>query len=570
MQISITAKSIKNISWLHVTIVLILLIGALGVFTFSNYGISTDEWLEIQMVVWHLQSVGSDQYAEPLRTEQFSEMAYYGLFFNLISIIPYILMQLLQNPDMSIGSIISEGLESGDIYVAKHLSTFLFSLLTYIGLALFTNRLLNWKFASLSVLLLALTPRFWGHSFFNPKDIPFAALFVLTSYFGVIFVQQLITTQTSENRSKIRSGLFVSAAIFGSLAGLLTCVRIGGFVILGFTILIQILLQISLKEYWRIKDLKRGLIAYSIMFFLWGLFTWLWSPIAWSNPLRWFMDAISFMSQHHYVGYTMAFGHFWSSQDPPPYYLPLWFGITIPLSTLVLATLGWVTFSVQFFKLTALQRNCFLWLSFEIFALPLIAILKHSPVYGYRHFMFVVPAVVVFATAGVAFLLKWLRHQFLRISFLTAIAVVYSAVCAEMIHLHPYEYIFFNSFARMPELARNFETDYWTISSKEAIEWINRQPGDQKVVYMLNSALTVKPYAAPQIKFIEQVNDSDDKSIPLPFYYLAVPRRRFPSDPEPLNYLSKCEIQFQVKRNLSGNEIPLSAVKQCQTPDQLT
>jgi hypothetical protein len=71
----------------------------------------------------------------------------------------------------------------------KHVVTFLFSLITYLSVVGIVAILAGIESAWLGALILALFPAFWGHTFFNPKDIPFAAMFTLGTFTGSLLLR---------------------------------------------------------------------------------------------------------------------------------------------------------------------------------------------------------------------------------------------------------------------------------------------------------------------------------------------------------------------------------------------
>ncbi len=67
-----------------------------------------------------------------------------------------------------------------ELYEDRHLVNVAFALLALGGTWRLGTLVLGGRGGVLAMLLTALTPMFYGHSFNNPKDIPFAALFVWT------------------------------------------------------------------------------------------------------------------------------------------------------------------------------------------------------------------------------------------------------------------------------------------------------------------------------------------------------------------------------------------------------
>jgi hypothetical protein len=292
--------------------------------------------------------------------------------------------------------------------------------------------------------------------------------------------------------------------------------------------------------------------------------TTLFSPVSWSSPLRWFTEAVANMSSHPWQGVTLTFGQNWHGNDTPWYYLPVWFGITTPLITLLFSAIGGIFLLIRYRKLSLLQQNIVLWLSLQVVALPLIAVLKHSTIYnGVRHFLFVLPALAVFAVAGLSFAFRYLPNRVWKTILLTVVISAYSFVAVDMIRLHPYEYIYFNQIARVPNLGKNFETDYWGLSVREAMEWINHQPEARKVVYFHAPWPSIQPFTDESITLFAYKPDMPLGDLKEPFYYLAYPRNKYGDILHPQDYFPFCEVVFQVKRRLGQVTIPLTIVKRC-------
>lgn len=98
----------------------------------------------------------------------------------------------------------------GGVYFFYKLSLYLFS---------------NWKIALFGSLCLVLSPRLFGHAFFNTKDIPFFSLFIICMYTLFRFL----------DRKDISMG-----AIHGFCCGLLMNVRIVGILVPLFTLIFLI------------------------------------------------------------------------------------------------------------------------------------------------------------------------------------------------------------------------------------------------------------------------------------------------------------------------------------------
>ncbi len=562
-----------------------LILISIGISSYGDYGISFDEKVETEMVLWHLQSIGSDG---DFREIPF-DLEFYGTFFNGISMLFFMALESLRTSFPPVASLLDQGLRSESIYLNKHLFTFLFSSLTYLGVSLCIKDLLNWKLAPVGILFLALTPRFWGHSFFNPKDIPFAALFILVSYFGAQWIAQIVKSIYSENLNiKQDYKLLFGAVFFGVIAGLLSCIRIGGFIVIGFS-LITIMGVLTVNRLQSNDDLSKipqeplasflnpkTFISLIVLGFV-VVITWFvivigLTPAAWSNPLGWLLAAINYMANHSWPGRTLTLGMALPAQ-PPWFYLPVWFGVTVPLMTLTFSVIGlwesWTQFTSQQIK----NQSLIAWLTLQCFVFPIIVVLKKTTIYdAERQFLFVIPALIVFAVIGFNKLLNVINSRAWYVACITLTIVVYSTVMADMKSLHPYEQIYFNSLARIVGIDRKFETDYWITSGREAMYWIGEQAETTKSVYAVFPHI-VEPSAKPGVSIQgvpPTILDFPATDYPRPFYFLAYPRVMLYSSsgeavtPHPHDLLPGCENVFQVERTIGTETIPLTQVKKCE------
>jgi hypothetical protein len=109
--------------------------------------------------------------------------------------------------------------------------------------------------------------------------------------------------------------------------------------------------------------------------------------------------------------------------------------------------------------------------------LVLFAMMRPNAYDGMRHFLFIVPAVAVWAAIGAAWLWRTFDRPLARGCLAAALAGVLAAQVHSLVRLHPYQYAYFNCLVGGPGgAAGRYETDYWLTSYKEAIEWIEAQP----------------------------------------------------------------------------------------------
>jgi hypothetical protein len=111
-----------------------------------------------------------------------------------------------------------------------------------------------------------------------------------------------------------------------------------------------------------------------------------------------------------------------------------------------------------------------------IFWCPLIGIVLIKPNLAlfdaWRHILFLVGPLIILSSIGLyAFIQSKKKYVVIIAIFLCAINI--GITINTMVKLHPYEYIYFNSLVGgLKGAYRNYETDYWGASFKEATEWI--------------------------------------------------------------------------------------------------
>ncbi|MBI4436386.1 MAG: glycosyltransferase family 39 protein [Candidatus Omnitrophica bacterium] len=113
---------------------------------------------------------------------------------------------------------------------------------------------------------------------------------------------------------------------------------------------------------------------------------------------------------------------------------------------------------------------------------------------GLRHFLEFVPPMAILAGVGAAQGMEWLLKK-ARVNIKTVrtglwtlfSGILYLPILISMIRLHPYEYLYFNSLTGglKGAQARNdlhYASDYWGLSYKEGIEWLNLHAASDAVV----------------------------------------------------------------------------------------
>ena len=336
-------KFVKNSSARVVAVILLLL--SIGLSQVDHYGISFDERVEIFMVRWNYELVTENK---PIPRD----LRYYGTVFNFSTQFLYEIKNAIAGETERFGSYRDHDWLAFDANRFKHLVTFkhgftfVFSMIAYLAVAGIVSRLVGAAYAWIGPVALFFFPRFWGHSFFNPKDIPFAAMLTLGTYVGGCLIEtfnqvdlNLLEKQTNKH-SIVRA--YIAAALYGCLVGLATGVRIGGLFLLVFVLLAHVATR--LPKWLKTKQLRQVTLRfsglYALMLSTWGLTTTAIHPAAWSNPVKWLIDTLLYLSDHIWSDTVLFAGDYIPAQSLPWSYLPTWLLITTPVFMLVAIVFG--------------------------------------------------------------------------------------------------------------------------------------------------------------------------------------------------------------------------------------
>jgi hypothetical protein len=328
----------------------------------------------------------------------------------------------------------------------------------------------------LALLVLALTPVFYGQSFYNAKDIPFAALYALA--LGAILACD-DWPKTSWKR----------ALGAGVLIGLAAAIRVGGIVLFGFALVLWLATLVlrggsSGRPGWPARrDLGRlaarwlGAVAAG-----WTAMVAFW-PWAMLDPLRNPFRAAARFSRFWDEMLIFYDGRLLPAREVSRFYLPNWFGLTLPELYLVAGVLGVLGLALLWRArrlgpaacLPLLQAG---WLASIPALLVAGVVINHMPLYdGLRHFLFLIPLLAVLAGASLAAFLRAPAPRGLKLAGAAALAITCVLTLVDMIRLHPYQAVYFNRLVAGGQKAGidRYEGDYWCLSYKEGCAWLMRR-----------------------------------------------------------------------------------------------
>ena len=362
-------------------------------------------------------------------------------------------------------------------FETSHLANALVGLLGVVGCWKLTDSLGGRRAALIAAALLLLTPVWYGHMYFNPKDIPFATAMTWTLYFATRMAAAWPATPWQH------------AVKLGAVLGLTLGIRIGGVIALVY--MAAPFAAYVLAEAWprmgaiaAARHLARilyrsfvpaGLIAYAVMLVCW--------PWAQQDPIGNPIKALQLFSHIAWNIDVLFEGRLVNSMNLPADYLPVYFAVKLPEAILALLALALpIGIGVAARRLRApvdARVRGFAMLTAAAL-LPFVYFLVQRPVTydSIRHFLFVVPPLAAIA----ALTADWIFTRAARggrpvvAGLGTLLGVGLGAQFYALVSLHPDQYVYYNALTGGVKGAENrFELDYWGNSYAEAVDLLVEQ-----------------------------------------------------------------------------------------------
>ena len=255
----------------------------------------------------------------------------------------------------------------------------------------------------------------------------------------------------------------------GALLGMTMSIRLLG-PLPGLIVILYLAFTLSQKS---IPVIAAYLICATIAMFI----TW---PYLWPSPIDHWMDSLVLMVNFPWPGRVLFNGQFYDAENLPISYLPTLINIQLTESLIILIYLG-LALLIFFILRKSIKLDFFLVVLMGAL-LPLISlILSRATMYdNFRQILFIFPPLMLLSGLALDLILSILKPVRLRVALLVLLA--FPGIYA-IIQLHPYQYVYYNSFASGPGGAfRRFELDYWATSYREAALWLNKNaPANAKI-----------------------------------------------------------------------------------------
>jgi dolichyl-phosphate-mannose-protein mannosyltransferase len=324
----------------------------------------------------------------------------------------------------------------------------------------------------IALLLLAACPLYYGHIFINPKDAPFAAAMA-------IFLLGLIRLLEQYPKPNAATLLLVGGG-FGAAIGSRIMAGFGALVAmlaLALLFVLQVRADGARAAAARLARLllmllPAAILAYAVMALLW--------PWSVANPLNPVIAIEIFAHFFEKPWQELFAGTLHEPLDMPRSYVPTLLALKLPevFSLLALAGILYALLVAARPAAAPQRRAVHFALAFAAI-LPIAATVITRPAMynGIRHFVFVLPPLAV--AGGLAGRLLIERAMaWGRVATALIVAALVGALVlpvVNMVRLHPYEYVSFNTVSGGVAAARNrYMLDYWGLAFKQAGEALRR------------------------------------------------------------------------------------------------
>ena len=345
-------------------------------------------------------------------------------------------------------------------HLHKHLFFFIGGLFAYmLAFRLFGNRLL----AIGAMLLFLLHPRLYAHSFFNNKDIPFLAMFMIA----------LFLTHRAFRRDTLSAFVLLGAGV-----GILVNLRIMGVILLAAVPALRAL-DFALASSW--AERKRVLLTTGGFALAGALTIYALLPYLWGDPVGRAAEWWSTLSDHPFVLVEPFRGTLYHSVDVPVEYLPVWFSITAPPFALLLGAVGAASILVRAVRAPrgALRsgRLRFALLLSVCFAAPAFAVmLPGGNIFNdWRHVYFLWAPFSLLGAFGLQGLVSALGRTRLRAAAYGSVGAGFAAAVVSMALLHPNQQEHFNFLVDRvtpQSLRMQYTMHYWRLALRQGLKWV--------------------------------------------------------------------------------------------------
>ena len=365
--------------------------------------------------------------------------------------------------------------DSRGVQLLRHLLTHLFFLTGGFFCWLLAQRLFaDRRLALFALLLYLLHPRLYAHSFFNSKDVPFLATFMIALW----LVERAFRRDTA-----------AAFALCGAGVGVLVDLRVMGLALFAAVPGLRALDLLQARDG---AGRRRALVTGAVFVLAAAGTRYAVAPWLWSDPAA-IVDAFAALARHPHHLPTLFQGELVRWPSIPPHYLPTWMAITTPPAALLLTLAG---AAAVVWRGAARPRDAlrntglrFEWLLLACLVLPPAAVVAlNSNLYnGWRHMYFLYAPLCLLAVCGLRGLLAAARRPWARRAAWALAAAALAGMAVDVVRLHPHQQAYFNFLVdrSTPERLRaRYGMLYWGPELREGLEFLLARYPDETLTVL--------------------------------------------------------------------------------------
>lgn len=386
----------------------------------------------------------------------------------------------------------------------RHLFIFLIFFISSIYfLKILKNRFDNNSVIFLGLFFYIFSPRIFGDSFYNNKDILFLSILTIS----ISYLFELFEKRNNKN-----------LILFCFFAALATSTRIMG-VFLPLMLFVFYFLEYLINKFsTRIFLLQSFKLFLLYIFFLYLHFPYIWELNIF-NISGWFLNFFFWMDIK-----VLFNGDYYSIKYLPRSYLPLWIFISTPIIIVILFLIGSFNSLKQIFvrilsiSETKINKKGDLWaslnekkdlfISVSFFSFIFYAIFLNVPMLsGWRHFYFLHFFIIYLSSIGINFTFNNLR-KYLSVKVINILLLI---LLLDLIYInykfHPYQSLYFNNLLTKNYINKH-HVDFPSISRSDALKFIvENEKNNNNKIYIANASWT------PLYNGKDMLTDSEQKKL---------------------------------------------------------
>jgi len=439
----------------------------LGSQIYKDYGVSTDEptdYLRGMLNYQRLTGGSLARFQDGCAKMANENVCYYPALFDML------LFRVAPYGDTSSILLLHQGIWDGrstnsqNIYLTTHAVTFAFFACAVFAFFLIGRKIFkDWKIGLLGALFLIISPRIFGNSFFNPKDIPFLSAYVISIYTLLLFLD--------------KKNIFM-AVLHGIATAVVSSIRTPGIIIIPITFFFLFFDLFLSRESWK-AYLKAAGLLFSFLIVSVALVIFF-NPILYTDPIGNYIKVFNIMKQYPWVGDQLYLGRDIKNKIPWHYSI-VWFSVSSPILYLLLFILGMgalITKTVRSRMRAHFQALRNIYVAAACAILPIVAVIvEKSTLYtNNRQMYFCYPPLLLISLYGFVKLVEFLKKRTIRWQVWVGVVLVLGLAYPVyfMVRYHPYESFYFNPLAgsKMSIIKQRFTLDAWGMTAKDGLEYI--------------------------------------------------------------------------------------------------